>query len=420
MTGIFVASQWMFFPPLPPDIQSWKYATDVLIVKIDDAGDPIWTLPIRLANTTSKLVVSHNFVDVVECRDGGYAVASPILNRRIDASSLGIMLTRISDAGAVLWSHAFENISIEMGLSLVETQNESLALVGTFSFFDSEANAWNRDVFLWNFNEEGQIKWTRTFDISLNDRGYSLVECSSGGYAISGTTDMPNEMKRDILLIRTDEDGSLLWNKTIGDKEHNDGLSIAECDDGGFVVAGSTQNQGDTHKVLIVRTDAGGNNVWNCTHNRTGDDVALSLCDIGQDRFAITGFRRQSATSSIDTLFLLIESDGVISQSSSLYYDAWNRVYHYFYECEGHKIIQSHDGNLTIIGSVKKNSWSNDWDIMLMRIDTLGNLISNSTYGGGSWETGCSIITSGDGGYTLAGVRISLIERGLQRLNLSK
>jgi hypothetical protein len=411
MTGIFVASQWLFFPPLPPDIQSWKYATDVLIVKINDAGDSIWTLPIRVANTTRKLDISDNSVDIVECRGGGYAVAAPILRMKDGTASWGIMLARISDAGVVLWKYVFDDISIELGLSLIETQNEGFAMAGTHRFFDTEVNAWNRDVFLWNFNEEGQITWNQTYDKSLEDWGYSLVECSSGGYAISGTTDMSNGMKRDILLLRTNESGGLLWSKSIGSSGHDEGWAIAECDDSGFVVVGSIEDVDATHKVLVVRTNAEGDHVWNRTQSVGSYDVAFSLCDLGQDRFAIAGRSRQSATSSVDTLFLLIELDGVISQSSSIHYDSFYRPYGYFYDCEGHDIVESQNGNLTIIGSVKRDPWSDDWDIMLMRIDCLGNLISNSTYGGGSWETGCSILARGDGGYALAGVRVSFIER---------
>jgi len=128
MTGILVINQWAWIPPHVPPDSPWKYATDVLIMKINDAGNPIWTLPIRFANTTSKLDISHNSVDIVECRGGGYAVASPIMSMKDDTDSLGIMLTRISDTGVVLWKYTFDNISIEMGLSLIETRNEGYAM----------------------------------------------------------------------------------------------------------------------------------------------------------------------------------------------------------------------------------------------------------------------------------------------------
>ena len=332
------------------------------------------------------------------------------MSMKDDTDSLGIMLTRISDTGVVLWKYTFDNISIEMGLSLIETRNEGYAMAGTYRFFDEEANAWNRDVFLLNFDEEGQIAWNQTYGESLDDWGYSLVECRSGGFAISGTTDMLNGMKRDMLLIRTDEAGNHLWNKTIGGSGHDEGWAIVECDDSGFVVVGSTVDAATTHEAFIIRTNAEGEAVWNRTYSAGSDTVALSLCDLGPDRFAITGLSRKSATSSDYALFLLVESDGKISQSSSLYYDTVFRPYHYYYDCGGHDIVQSQDGNLTIIGSANYLTRSDNWEIMLMRIDSHGTLITNSTYGGDSWETGCSLVSSGDGGYALAGVRITFIE----------
>jgi hypothetical protein len=404
MTGIFVGSQWIFIPPLPPP--SWNYATDLLVLKFNDAGDPLWTLPIRMANSTTMPVVSYDCVEIVECRAGGYAVASPFLKINNDGTSWGIMLSRISDAGRVVWKHTFDNISLDKGLSLIETQSEGFALAGTHCFLDPEVDAWNRDIFLWHFNNEGQVIWAKTYDESLGDWGYSLVECSSGGYAIGGTTEMRDDMKRDTFIIRTDENGTLLWRKAIGGLVHEDGRCIAECSDAGYIVVGSIEDSDKSSKAFIVRTNASGNSIWNCTYGDGEDATALSLCELGQDRFAITGYSRHSSASAIDTLFLLIESDGVITQSKTLHYQSRYRPYHHYLDCEGHDIVQTCDGNLMIIGTVNRGPRADDWEIMLMRIDTHGTLLLNSTHGTNSWETGCSIVVCGDGGYAISGVRI--------------
>ncbi|MFW9986436.1 MAG: hypothetical protein ACFFDJ_07735, partial [Candidatus Odinarchaeota archaeon] len=92
----------------------------------------------------------------------------------------------------------------------------------------------------------------RTFGGYLNDYGFSLVECSGGGFAITGSTSSFGAGLGDAWLVRTDASGNHLWNRTFGGPEYETGNSVVEYG-GSFTITGWTRSYGagDTDVWLV-------------------------------------------------------------------------------------------------------------------------------------------------------------------------
>ena len=59
--------------------------------------------------------------------------------------------------------------------------------------------------------------WEKVYGDIYADIGYSVIEVSTGGYLITGTSEMdPGTSGLDVLLVRTDTDGNLLWQSYVG------------------------------------------------------------------------------------------------------------------------------------------------------------------------------------------------------------
>lgn len=67
-------------------------------------------------------------------------------------------------------------------------------------------------------DSNGNIIWDKTFGDSGNNSGFEVIEISSGGYIIVGSTHLNEPWYRaELWLIKTDSDGNMIWDKTFED-----------------------------------------------------------------------------------------------------------------------------------------------------------------------------------------------------------
>ena len=121
--------------------------------------------------------------------------------------------------------------------------------------------------------------WNRTYSQSSYDRGYAIVECQTGGYAITGVTQQgvdASDLLFNLWVLRLDASGNLLWRSSFGGASFDEGYDIVECPDGGFAILGYTVAP-DSMDMLLVRTDYLGNLLWNQTYDSGNDEVGCII-----------------------------------------------------------------------------------------------------------------------------------------------
>src|SRR5712671_5586520 len=115
----------------------------------------------------------------------------------------------------------------------------------------------------WSTYCSAQITFQKTFGGANNDYAYCVNSTSDRGYIITGWTDGFGAGNRDMYLIRTDSIGNLLWTKTFGGTNNDEGACVIQTLDGGFMTAGTSYSFSvPTSVAYLVKTDASGNVVW--------------------------------------------------------------------------------------------------------------------------------------------------------------
>ena len=109
----------------------------------------------------------------------------------------------------------------------------------------------------WNYRDTSQV----TDELSIQ-----VLETSDGGLVVlgKGSSSMTSG---EILVIKTDSYGDILWSKNLQgvDFNYNNGYSIQETSDGGFIVAGSVLNNSAIAPYMfpiLYRLDSLGNLIW--------------------------------------------------------------------------------------------------------------------------------------------------------------
>lgn len=95
---------------------------------------------------------------------------------------------------------------------------------------------------------------------SINDEGESLAATRDGGFILAGSfTTTPEKGKggKDILLVKIDGFGNMLWAKTFGGSGDEVVSAVRETRDGGLIVCG-TNTLGNYSSIFLIKTDKNG------------------------------------------------------------------------------------------------------------------------------------------------------------------
>jgi hypothetical protein len=125
------------------------------------------------------------------------------------------------------------------------------------------------DFHLVKLNPQGDEVWEKYFSGKNHDFLSATVNTQEGGFLLAGTSysgkglDKKEESKggSDIWLIRINEFGDELWQKTIGGTSDEEARAVIQTTDFGFFVAGNVQNSAKGYgskDILIVRLDKNG------------------------------------------------------------------------------------------------------------------------------------------------------------------
>ncbi|REC41837.1 T9SS type A sorting domain-containing protein, partial [Chryseobacterium pennipullorum] len=125
------------------------------------------------------------------------------------------------------------------------------------------------DFHLVKLNQQGEQVWEKYFAGQNHDFLSATVTTQDGGFLVSGTSysgkglDKKDDSKggSDIWLIRINEFGDELWQKTLGSTSDEEARAVIQTTDSGFFVAGNIQNSSKGYgskDVWITRLDKDG------------------------------------------------------------------------------------------------------------------------------------------------------------------
>ena len=189
---------------------------------------------------------------VQQTTDGGYIITGY-------TNSYGnggdVWLIKTDSQGNEEWNQTFGGSGVDMGRSVQQTTDGGYIITGSTGCWD------NCDVLLIKTDSQGNEEWNQTFGGGDYDRGYSVEQTTDGGYIITGWT-LSYGNGVDVWLIKTDSNGNEQWNQTFGGSEYDEGYSVQQTTDGGYIITGHTSSYGNgNYDIWLIKTDSQGNSV---------------------------------------------------------------------------------------------------------------------------------------------------------------
>jgi hypothetical protein len=318
--------------------------------------------------------------------DGGYIIAGS--TRSFGAGLDDVYLIKTDNAGDTMWTRTYGGSQSDVANWVEQTSDEGYIITGlTYSF-----GAGLRDLYLIKTDSAGDTVWTRTYGGPDLDAGGSVRETSDGGYVIAGSTWSYGAGAEDVYLIKTDSIGDVVWTRTYGGADMENGWSIEETSDEGYIIAGFTRSFGaGSYDVYLVKTDSLGDTVWTRTYGGAAADYAWSVEETGDGGYIIAGETWSFGAGMGDAFLVKTDSGGDT---------VWTRTYGGLSVDGGHSVGETGDGGYIIAG------WADSFspeDLYLIKTDSGGDTMWTRTYGGMDVDWGYSVEQTSDGGYIIAG-----------------
>jgi len=221
------------------------YNMEAWLIKTNASGDTLWT------RTYGDTYAVEGY-SVVQTGDGGYAV----VGNTWSCGSYQVYLLRTDANGDVVWTRTYGGAGDDRGHMLRQTPDGGYIVVGRFS------GDTNEGVYLIKTDSAGDTLWTRTFGGALADRGNSVSLTADSCYIVAGMTKSFGAGVADVYLLKVDANGDTLWTRTFGGSLYDEGASVQQTADGGYIIAGSTMSYGaGDYDVYLIKTDSAGSSV---------------------------------------------------------------------------------------------------------------------------------------------------------------
>ena len=128
------------------------------------------------------------------------------------------------------------------------------------------------DVWLINVDASGDTSWSTTFDIDVYDYPEAVLQTIDGGFAIAGYSTDNEGDSTGSWLIKTDGSGQQTWIQNLSDQSAIH--SMLETDDGSFLLTGKISSESNI-QAWLLKMDQTGGIIWEKTFG--GDDQEFSI-----------------------------------------------------------------------------------------------------------------------------------------------
>ncbi len=325
-------------------------AKDICIIKLNSDGEIEW-------QNVYSYSGNEYANSIQQTKDGYYIVAGYTTGSYQNTDAIVIKLDSL---GELEWAKIYGKSGNDWANSIKET-SDGYIFVGQMM-----NDSGSIDALIVKISVDGVTEWRKIYGGQYSDIAYDIEVINEGDseeYVIVGSSEFPG-LTWSSWILKLDKEGNMLTDKYYINGYNNEINRIIKTEDGGFILAGSTNATMSGSDMWIIKTDNGGNIQWQRRYGQPySDEKAYSIIKTIDAGYAVIGFT--GVFSTFNSIYLVkINSYGEVQWEKSYYSYTGNSF--------GRDIIQLEDGSYVIggyLGSVAGSS-----NIWIMKTNENGNI----------------------------------------------
>jgi hypothetical protein len=288
------------------------------------------------------------------------------------------------------WLNTYGGLGFDYAYSIQQTQDQGFIVAG----FTDSYGAGSRDAWVMKLDNTGAIIWQKTYGGEDDDGVKFIQQAQDGGYVVAGYTRSYGAGSRDAWVMKLDNTGAIIWQKTYGGESWEQIDSVQQTADGGYIVTGLTQSFGAGESdVWVMKLDSTGTVAWQKMYGGSGNDWASLIQQTADGGYIVVGGTSSFGAGKEDAWVIKLDSTGTV---------IWQKMYGGSdYDCALF-VQQTSDSGYIVSGSTGSYG-AGSHDAWVMKLDSTGTIVWQKTYGGANNDNAHSIRQTADGGYIMVG-----------------
>ena len=303
-----------------------------------------------------------------------------------------ISISKFSYAQSITFEKYYDFGATESGNCVQQTPDGGYVITGGYN----NSGTTGADLLIMKTDSEGTLQWEKTYGGPYVDEGKFVQNTFDGGFIVTGVKDDITSFNSKIWLLKMDANGDTTWTKTItAGLGANHAYYVEQTTDSGYFIAGYTSARGAGNlDVFIVKTNVNGDTLWTKTYGGPDADVAYSAQQTFDGGFIIGG-----TTNS----FGLIYGDFYLLKTDANGDSLWTKTYGGVRVDDCHSVRQTSDSGYIMVGYSGSFLDTLFNDIYLVKINSNGDTLWTKDIGGLGDDAGYSIKETTGNGYIICG-----------------
>ncbi len=227
---------------------------------------------------------------------------------------------RLDREGNVKWQKTYGGSKDDEAHAVAVAPNGDIIVAGyTYSFGAGADDAW-----VLRLDENGNVKWQKTYGGEWSDVATAVALAPNGDIVVAGYTDsfgagniVAGYTKSfgagndDFWVLRLDENGNIIWQKTYGGNNWDEANAVAIAPNGDTIVVGKTRSFGaGWDDFWVLRLDSEGNVKWQKTYGGKDVDEVRAVAIAPNGDIIVAGFTYSFGAGGGDAWVLRLPPDG--------------------------------------------------------------------------------------------------------------
>lgn len=195
----------------------------------------------------------------------------------------------------------------DRGFKVIKTSDGNIVVAGYRDYQGSGYGSFAGKAFLRKYNINGDILWYKEY-VENNEwiTFYDIIEANDEGLLAIGKCSQCGANRNKLLILKTDKDGNELWRKTNGGSDWTIGYGLDKTSDGGYIITGNTTDLDPWLDVFLLKIDANGNQEFKKYFARANEDTGDDVIQTSDGGYLIVGV---SGNWTLSPVMYLIKTD---------------------------------------------------------------------------------------------------------------